>query len=87
MLAAATDAFLEKPLEPPDVVETFLQTRKARTDILVPLLDAAGLQGFPYTQYHEIAAVMTPEEIHPEVKEKLDAIVKAFATKPDGVGA
>lgn len=78
MLAGATEAFLASPLTPPDLVETFLQNRKARTDILAPLLDSAGLQGFPYTRYHEIAAVMTPDEIHPEVKEKLDAIVKAF---------
>jgi hypothetical protein len=33
---------------------------------------------FPYTRYQEIAAVMFPEEIHPEVREKLDAICLAF---------
>jgi len=36
------------------------------------------LPGFPYTRYHEIAAVMKPEEIHPEVREKLDKIMEAF---------
>lgn len=41
-------------------------------------MTAAGLPAFPYTRYHEIAAVMLPEEIHPEVKEKLDLIQKAF---------
>jgi hypothetical protein len=45
---------------------------------LPPALSAAGLPGFPYTRYHEIAAEMKPEEIHLEVVEKLDGIVKAL---------
>lgn len=52
---------------------------KARTDILPPALAAAGLPGIPYTRYSEIAAVMLPEEINPEVREKLDLIQKALA--------
>ncbi len=56
----------------------FLNSTKARTDLLPPALTAAGLPGLPYTRYHEIAAVMRPEEIHPEVREKLDGIVRAF---------
>lgn len=56
----------------------FLNTTKARTRLLPPILDAAGLHGFPYTRYHEIAAVMLPEEIHPEIREKLDTICRAF---------
>ena len=51
-----------------------LKNIKAREEILPPLLDKAGLPGFPYTRYSEIAAVMKPEEIHPEIMEKLDAI-------------
>jgi predicted ATPase len=56
----------------------FLNTTKARTRLLPPILDAAGLHSFPYTRYHEIAALMQPEEIHPEIREKLDSICKAF---------
>jgi ABC-type cobalamin/Fe3+-siderophores transport system ATPase subunit len=56
----------------------FLNSTKARTELLPPALSAAGLPGFPYTRYHEIAALMRPEEIHPEVGEKLDGIVRAF---------
>jgi hypothetical protein len=56
----------------------FLIGTKARTDLLPPLLTAAGLPGFDYTCYFEIAEQMTPEEIHPEVTEKLDAIMSAF---------
>ena len=55
---------------------------KARTRLLPPMLDAAGLHGLPYTRYHEIAALMLPEEIHPEVIEKLDAICRAFGVEP-----
>lgn len=51
---------------------------KARTDILPPALAAAGLPGIHYTRYHEIAALMLPEEIHPEVREKLDLIQRAL---------
>jgi len=70
--------FLENPMQPEPLVENYLRTRKARTEILPQILSAAGLSGFPYTRYHEIAAVMRPEEIHPDVVTVLDAICKAF---------
>ena len=60
----------------------YLVEAKARTRLLPPLLDAAGLHGLPYTRYHEIAALMLPEQIHPEVAEKLDAICRAFGVEP-----
>lgn len=63
------DPFLDSP---------YLVGTKARTLILPPALDAAGLPGIPYTSYHEIAAMMLPQEVHPEVTEKLDAIQRAF---------
>jgi len=71
---------------PPAVMEhpladhAYLNNTKARTDILPPALNAAGLPNLPYTRYQEIAAGMVPEEVHPEVREKLDAIVEAFRT-------
>ena len=73
---------------PPDVVadpladHEYLIEAKARTRLIAPLLEAAGLHGLPYTRYHEIAALMLPEEIHPEVTEKLDAICCAFGVEP-----
>ena len=67
-------AFLENPLGD----FGFMNTTKARRDLLPPALMAAGLPGLNYTQYHEIAAQMWPEEIHPEVKEKLDLIQQAL---------
>ena len=56
----------------------FLNATKARTELLPPALAAAGLPGLPYTRYQDIAAVMRPDEIHPEVVEKLDGIMRAF---------
>jgi len=67
-------AFLRNPFE--DV--PYLKNSKARTDLLPPALNAAGLPAFPYTRYHEIASIMRPDEIHPEVIEKLDRILEAF---------
>ena len=73
---------------PPAVAEEpladhpFLNRTKARTELLPPLLEAAEIFGLPYTRYHEIAALMRPEEVHPEVKEKLDAICRAFGVQP-----
>ena len=60
----------------------FLNRTKARTELLGPLFEAAEIYGIPYTRYHEIAALMLAEEIHPEVREKLDAICRAFGVEP-----
>lgn len=60
----------------------FLVGTKARTDLLPPLLAAAGLPGFDYTRYFEIAEQMQPDEIHPEVREKLDDMVLALTGQP-----
>ena len=67
-------AFLRDPLAD----NPLLIGAKARTELIPPALAAAGLHGIPYTRYYEIAALMRPQEIHPEVVEKLDAIQKAF---------
>lgn len=67
-------AVIEHPLDNHD----YLNSTKARTTILPPALSEAGLSGLPYTRYHEIAALMLPDEIHPDVREALDAIVGAF---------
>lgn len=73
-----TREFVENPFGSHPLVEAYLSQRKGRTEVLPPILTAAGLPGFPYTRYFEIASIMHPEEIHPEVIEKLDAIEKAF---------
>ena len=73
---------------PPGVIEDplgdheYLNVTKARTRLIPPILDAAGVHNLPYTRYHEIAELMLREEIHPEVLEKLDAICRAFGVEP-----
>jgi len=67
-------AFLKDPFAD----TPYLKNTKARTDLLPPALDAAGIMSFPYTRFYEIARAMKPEEIHPEVIEKLDRIMEAF---------
>ena len=62
--------------------DEYLVEAKARTRLLPALLQAGGLHGVSYTRYHEIAALMLPEEIHPEVVKKLDAICRAFGVEP-----
>jgi hypothetical protein len=70
--------FVHDPLAPNALVDAYLTVRKARTDVLPPILNRGGLPNFPHTRYHEIAGMMLPSEIHPEVVEKLDAICRAF---------
>lgn len=73
-----TEAFVNAPMQEHLPAEAVFREYKARERLLPPLLSEGGLQGFPYTRYHEIAGVMTRDEIHPEVIEKLDAICRAF---------
>jgi len=56
----------------------YLKVTKARTNILPMILDKAGLPSFPYTRYAEIAKMMQPDEIHPEITRILDAIADHF---------
>ncbi len=82
MLAHMRREFPPAVIDDPLGDHVFLNGTKARTDVLPPLLEAAGIHDLPYTRYHEIAAVMLPNEIHPEVVEKLDAICRAFGVEP-----
>ena len=65
---------VDEPLKDDDV----LIGTKMRKSILPGILNVAGLLNFKYTRYAEIAAVMLPEEIHPEITEKLNAIADHF---------
>ena len=73
-----TEAYVNDPMREHLPAEAVFQQYKARERLLPPLLSEGGLQGFPYTRYHEIAAVMGREEIHLEVVQKLNAICDAF---------
>ena len=82
MLAYWHDQFPPAVVREPLGDHEFLNVTKARTRLLPPLLEAAGISDLPYTRYHEIAQVMLAEEIHPEAVEKLDAICRAFGVDP-----
>jgi hypothetical protein len=48
-----------------------LRELKASEDILLPLFEHIG-KPMAKKDLYQLAAVMTPEEVHPEIKEKLD---------------
>ena len=57
--------------------DVYLIGTKAK-DILPKILEETNLQGFPDNRYYEIAEVMQPDEIHPEIITLLDAIANHF---------
>lgn len=72
------DQFLAAPMSPPPLIEAYLKTTKARTEILPTILQATGLHGMETTRFAEIAAIMRPEEIHPEVRRILESVGTAL---------
>jgi hypothetical protein len=82
MISVFQQEFLDNPMQPVPLVENYLVNTKARSDVIPAILQSAGLHNVLYTRFHEIAALMTPEQIHPEVKEKLDGICRAFGVEP-----
>lgn len=78
MAELLTPDFVQAPMAPKLPAQAVLDSFKARTALLPPILDAAGLIAFPYTRYAEIAAQMKPSEIHQDVRDVLDAICTAL---------
>jgi DNA polymerase III delta prime subunit len=72
------DAFIAHPTKPSMIVEKYLGETKARAQILSGILQEGGVHGMDYPQFSQIAAMMTPGEVHPEVVAKLDFIQQAF---------
>jgi predicted ATPase len=70
--------FLENPLTPKTLVEKYFISEPVSKTLLPGLMQIAGLHNFPKSRYFEIAAQFRPDEIHPEVIEKLDKIKQAF---------
>ena len=65
-------ALYEDPFSPSD----YLQNTKAK-NILFKIMQESGIN-VQASEYYQIAEQMTQEEIHPEVREKLDAIADHF---------
>jgi predicted ATPase len=76
--AQVANDFIGNPMQPQQAVNRYLAETKARTVIVSGVLQEAGIHGMDYTRFSEIAAIMEPNEIHPEVKQKLDFIQQAF---------
>ncbi len=76
--AQIAEAFIANPSHPSQIVERYLAETKARTTLISGILQEAGIHGLDYTQFSDITALMRHEEIHPEVKEKLDFIQRSF---------
>jgi hypothetical protein len=70
--------FIASPLAPPRAISRYLAETKARPQVVAGILREGGVHGLNYTEFHQIAAQMLPNEIDLEVTEKLDFIQKAF---------
>lgn len=57
---------------------------KASGEFLLPLLEDVG-KSTPKKELYMLAATMNEDEIHPEIREKLDRIAEVFGTP--GAGA
>lgn len=70
--------FLDDPMHPVALVESFLKNEPASKTLIPGLLQAAGLNNVPKREFFEIAAQFEKEEVHPEVIERLNQIKLAF---------
>lgn len=70
--------FLDDPMHPAALVESFLKNEPASKMLIPGLLQAAGLNNVPKREFFEIAAQFQKEEVHPEVIERLNQIKQAF---------
>ncbi len=69
-----TPAFMANPLGD----FAFLEGIKASERLIPPILTAGGIHGVEKNRFYEVAALMQPGEIHPEVVKKLDLIQNGF---------
>ena len=69
--------FLDDPMHPTELVEAYLQSQKVSERLLPGLMQAAGLN-VPKRDFFEIATHFRPEEVPPEIVERLNQIKQAF---------
>ena len=70
--------FLDDPMHPEPLVETFFQATPVSKTLLPALLQSAGLNNVPKREFFEIAALFKPDEVHPEIIERMNQIKQAF---------
>ena len=70
--------FLDDPMNPEPLVETYFKAEPVSKSLLPALMQAAGLNNLPKREFFEIAVQFKPEEVHPEIIERLNQIKQAF---------
>lgn len=70
--------FIADPAHPIPLVEGYFRAEPVSKTLLPALLQAAGLNNVPKREYFEIAAQFKPEEVHPEIVERLGQLKQAF---------
>ncbi len=75
-------SFRENYLHPSQLQEIALQEKAVSKTLIPAMLQAAGLHNFPKNRLFELARHFQPEEVHPEVAEKLLRLKQAFGVMP-----
>ncbi len=76
-------AYRSRPLAPSPLEQRVLMTEPVSKTVIPAMLQAAGLNQFAKSRYFEIAQHFAPDEVHPEIKEKLALLKFAFGGGPD----
>lgn len=69
--------FLADPSNPVPLVENYFRNEPVSKTLIPTLMQSAGLN-VPKREFCEIAAQFTPDEVHPEIVERLNQIKQAF---------
>lgn len=83
MDALLEPSFRERHLNPTPLQQQALVTMPVSKTLIPAMLQAAGLHRFGKSAYFEIAAHFMPDEVHPEMVEKLRLLRRAFASNED----
>ena len=70
--------FVADPVNPVPLAQRYLSTEPVSKTLIPALLQAAGLNDVSKREYFEIAMLFTPEEVHPEIIERLNQMKQAF---------
>ena len=73
--------FMDDPMRPVPLVEGYFRSEPVSKTLLPGLLQSAGLTNVPKREFFEIAALFKPEEVHPEIIERMNQIKQAFGVE------
>lgn len=86
--AAQIESTLGKDFDPlatthSALLSAYLKNEAVSKTLLPAVMQSASLNRFPKNRFHEIALAYQPDEVHPEVVEKLALLKFAFGVGPD----